>query len=218
MATNMSAPDAFSQRVSQWCSRPSQEVVAELERFCAVLHKWQPAQNLVSRETLDQFWERHAADSLQAATLFGDGDRTVVDLGSGGGFPAIPLAIVSKDANRHFHLVESNSRKCAFLREVSRQLELSVTVHNSRIEKLDSRETGLADIVTARALAGLSQLLGYIYPLLKPGGRAVLHKGRDYVEEVDEAGTQWEFDVVKIASETDPDAVLLDIRNIRPRP
>src|SRR5690606_31067368 len=100
----------------------------ELERFAALVRKWNAVQNLVSRETIEELWPRHIDDSLQLMRYVREGDRRVVDLGSGGGFPAIPMAIASRGTGRHFTLVEPVGKKAAFLKTVARELGLPVTV------------------------------------------------------------------------------------------
>jgi 16S rRNA (guanine527-N7)-methyltransferase len=196
---------------AEYCSRSAGDVAAELEKFRALLVKWQPAQNLVSRETLDTFWTRHAADSLQLLPLVRATDQQFLDLGSGGGLPGIPLAIALR---RRHTLVDANARKASFLRTVARELALSVTVVPQRIGEVDSRET--PDVVTARALAPLPELLGMIAPLSGPQTRAILHKGREYREELRAASHAFAFDVIEHQSRTESGSVLLEIANLRP--
>src|SRR5690606_18598695 len=116
-------------------SRPLTEVAAELESFAALLGKWNRVQNLVSRETADSVWIRHIADSLQVLRYLRDTDHTILDLGSGGGFPAIPLAIASI-GRRAFILVEPTTKKASFLRTVSREIGLGLSVENRRAEDI----------------------------------------------------------------------------------
>lgn len=190
-------------------------IEADLQLYADLLKRWQPVQNLVSRETLGELWQRHFADSLQLLPLLRDTDRVFLDLGSGGGFPALPLAIACKGDGRHFHLVEPTTRKVSFLRTVARELDLAVTVHGSRIEQLDSRET--PDVITSRALASLPHLCNWMVPNFGAGTRALLHKGKEHGEEVREARAQWDFDVLEHRSETDPAGVVLEISNLRER-
>jgi 16S rRNA (guanine527-N7)-methyltransferase len=185
----------------------------DLERFAALLRKWNAVQNLVSRETVDQLWPRHIDDSLQLMKFVRDTDRTVIDLGSGGGFPAIPMAIASRGTERRFTLIEPIAKKAAFLRTVARELDLPVTVLAQRAEEVDSRET--ADVVTSRALAALPQLLGLCAPFAAAAGRLLLPKGRNYREELDAAAAVYHFDVVAHPSESDPAGVILEITNLR---
>ena len=185
----------------------------DLERFAALLRKWNAVQNLVSRETIDQLWPRHIDDSLQLMKFVRDTDRLVVDLGSGGGFPAIPMAIASRETERRFILVEPIAKKAAFLRTVARELDLPVTVLAQRAEEIDSRET--ADLVTSRALAALPALLGLCLPFSGPNTRLLLPKGRNYREELDAAAALHHFDMVVHPSQTDAEAVILEITNLR---
>ncbi|MFD2647829.1 16S rRNA (guanine(527)-N(7))-methyltransferase RsmG [Devosia albogilva] len=196
--------------------RSASFIEADLQAYAELLNRWQSVQNLVSRETLSALWERHFADSLQLLPLLHSTDKIFRDLGSGGGFPALPLAIACKGDGRHFHLVEPTARKVSFLRTVARELDLSVTVHGSRIEQLDSRET--PDVITSRALASLPQLCSWMAPFFGSKTRALLHKGKEHGEEVREARAQWDFDVVEHRSDTDPAGVVLEISNLRERP
>jgi 16S rRNA (guanine527-N7)-methyltransferase len=185
----------------------------ELARFAALLRKWNAVQNLVSRETIDQLWPRHIGDSLQLMKFVRATDRHVIDLGSGGGFPAMPMAIASRGTERRFTLIEPIAKKAAFLRTVARELQLPVTVLAQRAEDVDSRET--ADLVTARALAALPVLLPLCARFCAPDGRLLLPKGRNYREELDAAAALYHFDMVAHPSESDPEAVILEITNLR---
>ena len=162
---------------------------------------------------MDQLWPRHINDSLQLLKFVRGSDLRVVDLGSGGGFPAIPLAIASRGTERRFTLVEPIAKKAAFLRAVGRELHLPITVEAKRAEQLDSRET--FDLVTARALAPLPELLDYAHPLLSSGGRALLLKGRNYRRELDSAAASFHFDVYVHPSESDAEGVVLEITSLR---
>lgn len=195
--------------------RPLQTVAADLESYAALLKKWQKIQNLVSRETLGAIWQRHFADSVQIMALLDAEDREMLDLGSGGGFPALPLAIASKGLDRHFTLVEPTARKVSFLRTVARELELNVTVIGRRSDEIDSRETPVPDVITSRALASLPQLCAWMEPFFANETRALLHKGREHVDEVRESGALWHHDVLINRSDTDPSGVILTLTNLR---
>lgn len=190
-------------------------VGSDLESYANLLHKWQKVQNLVSRETLAQMWTRHFADSLQILSLTSPKDRLFLDLGSGGGFPALPLAIASKGSDRQFVLIEPTARKVSFLRTVARDLNLNVTVIGRRSDEVDSRETGLPDVITSRALAALPQLCAWMEPFFGPDTRAILHKGREHVEELTLAGAHWHNDVLIKPSDTDPGGVILTVTNLQ---
>ncbi|MBU1174855.1 MAG: 16S rRNA (guanine(527)-N(7))-methyltransferase RsmG [Alphaproteobacteria bacterium] len=209
-----------SEAVAPWVtelSRNAESVAADLEKLQGLVRKWQSVQNLVSRETLPHFWQRHVVDSLQVLPLLPKATGLIFDLGSGGGFPGLPLAIARRGSGLRFMLCESNSRKAAFLRTAIRELALDASVLDIRIETIDSRETGRADRVLARALAPLNRLMELSFPLLVPEGHMVVHKGRENRREIDEAGSNWRFDVVISDSVTDEHGVLLDISHLRPR-
>jgi 16S rRNA (guanine527-N7)-methyltransferase len=186
---------------------------SDLEQYAALLTKWNAVQNLVSRETLDELWPRHIQDSLRAMQWVRPGDVGVLDLGSGGGLPAIPMAIASRGIERRFTLLEPIAKKVSFLRTVARDLQLPVTVHAVRAEQFDSRET--FDLITSRALAALPQLLSYADRFLGPGGHMLLHKGRNYRSELDAAAALFDFDVLVHPGESDAEGVILEITNLR---
>lgn len=185
----------------------------DLERFAALLHKWNAVQNLVSRETVNELWPRHIDDSLQLMKFVRATDLAVVDLGSGGGFPAIPMAIASRGTERRFTLVEPIAKKAAFLRAAARELDLPLTVEAKRAEQIDSRET--FDLVTSRALAALPELLKLSLPLAAAHGHFLFLKGRNYRQELDAAAQHFHFDVVVHPSESDAEGVILEITNLR---
>lgn len=189
--------------------RSLEEISADLDSFFQMLGKWQRVQNLVSRETLIQFWSRHVADSLQLLNYWSTGSVHVVDIGSGGGFPALPLAIARKESNDRFTLIESNGRKAVFLKAVIREFDLNAVVLDSRVESVQLPVP--AAIVTARAVAALPRLLEMAEPICGPETRLLLHKGREYREEVKAADIDWRFDVIEHKSLTDPDAVVLEL-------
>lgn len=199
----------------KYLSRPADEMAVDLEKFVQLLTKWQQVQNLVSRETLKEVWTRHIADSLQVLKFFSEKDRVIVDIGSGGGFPALPLAIALKGSGKTFILVEPTGKKASFLRTVVRELGLSARVENCRVEEIDSRETLHPDVITSRALASLDPLCAMMVPLFAPNTRAILHKGREHVEELAESRAHWHHDVLITVSDTDPNGVLIELKNLR---
>ena len=196
-------------------TRPVADVVSDLEQYATLLRKWQKVQNLVSRETLSDVWLRHFADSLQVLPLTKEKDQNFLDLGSGGGFPALPLAIARQGSGQTFTLVEPTGRKASFLRTVARELDLSVSVENRRAEQIDSRETPVPDVITSRALASLPALCSWMYPFFAPHTRAILHKGVEHVEELAETIPLWDMDVLTTPSNTDSRGVLLTLTNLR---
>lgn len=202
-----------------WFGRPAAEVQRDLESFAALLLKWNAVQNLVSRETEKSVWERHIVDSLQILPLIGRAPGAalrVMDIGSGGGLPAIPLAIAVKGTDAEFTLVEPITKKVSFLRTAIRELELPAKVFAGRVEEIDSRETPV-DLFTSRALAELRVLFELIHPFFGPETVAILHKGKDHAVELAESRLAWDFDVVLTNSVTDDRGVLLRITNLRPK-
>jgi len=199
----------------QWLRRDRESACSDLESFCALLAKWQRVKNLVSRETLDDLWVRHVADSLQVLKLLTPSDRSFLDLGSGGGFPGIPLAIALKGSGATFTLVEPNARKASFLRTVARELGIAVKVEAKRSDEIDSRETISPNVITSRAVASLPVLCGMAAPFFGPETRAIFHKGREYGEELTESRAVWHHDVVIVPSDTSETGVLLELRNLR---
>lgn len=212
----MVSPQAIetAEKYATWLNRSAEEVARDLESFAALLAKWQRVQNLVSRETLNDVWRRHLADSLQVLKLLGPQDNVILDLGSGGGMPALPMAIGSRGSDRRFVLVEPNGRKVSFLRTVARELSLAVTVIDRRSDEIDSRETIRPDVITSRALASLPELCAMAAPFFTPKTRAIFHKGREHVEELVESSALWHHDVVVTGSDTDPQGVLLELKNL----
>jgi 16S rRNA (guanine527-N7)-methyltransferase len=187
----------------------SRETAERLTLYAALLRKWQAAINLVSPATLAAAEERHFQDSMQLYPLLPKSPIRLVDLGSGAGFPGLVLAIMGAP---DVHLVESDGRKCAFLREVARATETPVTIHARRIEEIP----GLgAAVVTARALAPLSALLEMAVPHLAAGGTALFLKGQQANNEIENAyAAGWAFALEKFPSATEPAAAILRLSDI----
>lgn len=187
----------------------SRETLEMLEIYADLLKSWNRKINLVSPNTLDDLWDRHFLDSAQLMA-HGKGADHWVDLGSGGGFPGAVVAIIAGSATRTT-LIESDQRKAAFLRTVARET-VGFTVLARRIEEAPPQA---ADVVSARALAPLPRLLDYVDRHLAPGGRAILPKGRKAPEEIREALEHRRFDCETYPSQTDPDAVILTLGEIK---
>jgi 16S rRNA (guanine527-N7)-methyltransferase len=182
----------------------SRETWTKLEQYVALLHSWQRTTNLVSPATLPKVWTRHVADSLQLLALAPDA-RVWVDLGSGGGFPGLPIACaLAGRPGAKVHLVESNGKKAAFLREAVRVTGAPAQVHPVRIETFVEGFTGRADVVTARALAPLKVLLDQSVSLLKTGTTGLFPKGQDVEAELTEAAKYWNIQATLAPSRTDP--------------
>jgi 16S rRNA (guanine527-N7)-methyltransferase len=188
----------------------SRETLARLEVFAALLMAWQQSINLVAPASLPDLWRRHILDSAQLWPLLPEGAQRLIDLGSGAGFPGLILAILGVP---EVHLVESDRRKAAFLREAARVTGATVTVHVARAETLALPPAG---IVTARALAALDRLLPLVRRFLAPGGVALLPKGREAQEELTLAGTRWKMRAELIASRTDPMGRILRLQDLDP--
>ncbi len=193
----------------------SRETMERLELYVALLKKWSPAINLVSKATLADVWDRHFLDSAQLLPLLPDDTRRIIDLGSGAGFPGLVLAILAREWVEPFNvtLVESDRRKATFLREVIRETEALAIVLAERAETLDMN----ADVVTARAFTALDPLLGMAYPLIGSDGIALLHKGARYESELTGAMKNWHMDVEQKKSRIDPASVILRIARLERR-
>ena len=198
----------MTQRDFQAAFGVSRETLGRLDAYAALLAKWNPAINLVAKSTLADAWGRHFADSAQLFPLLPAGARVLVDLGSGAGFPGLVLAILGVP---EVHLVESDTRKAAFLREVARVTGAPATVHAVRIEAAPALQ---ADVVTARALAELSDLLPWAARFLKPGGACLFPKGRSAAGELTRIGDSWTMRVEEFPSRTDADATVLRLTEI----
>lgn len=194
----------------------SRETFERIDDYRNLLEFWQGKTNLVAPDTLPQFWSRHVCDSLQCLSIFPDAECWV-DLGSGAGFPGLIIAAANREhKNRRHHLVESNNKKCAFLRIGARTLGANATIHCKRIESVTeqfSRTSERVDVVTARALAPLRKLLELSSDLLMQGAVGLFHKGRDFQREIEDCHGFWRFDLVIHNSRIEADSVLLEIRN-----
>jgi 16S rRNA (guanine527-N7)-methyltransferase len=187
------------------------ETTARLAAYLTLLEKWQRRINLVGSGSMEDPWRRHILDSAQLVPLLPAGALTVVDLGTGAGFPGVVLAIMG---DARVHLVESNTRKCAFLSEVLRITETNATIHHQRIEILPSLA---ADVVTARGCANLLTLLDYAAPLLAASGICLFLKGRSVEAELTESEKKWKMRTQRILSRSDPAGVILKLSDIVPR-
>jgi 16S rRNA (guanine527-N7)-methyltransferase len=190
----------------------SRETIEALEEFANLVLQWTARINLISPSTTPDIWDRHILDSAQLFDFATPG-ASWVDLGTGGGFPGIVLAILAreKDPKRSFQFVEADQRKTAFLRKAALQLSLPVKCHATRTEAIEPLS---ADTLTARALAPLVDLLSMVDRHLAPGGRAILPKGAKALDEIDIARKLWSFDLTIEPSRTDPHAQILLIENL----
>lgn len=205
---------------ADWEGRPdwldvSRETFDRLQVFQALVLKWNPTVNLISRASAAQIWDRHILDSAQIAFLANPPVSHWADLGSGGGFPALVLAIIARERfpGSRFTLVESDARKSAFLAQAVRTLDLPAQIAVSRIESTPPLG---ADILTARALAPLETLLSYAHRHLRPEGAAYFPKGTSHAQEIAVARRQWRFDLSVHISRTDSNAAILKVTGIAP--
>jgi 16S rRNA (guanine527-N7)-methyltransferase len=194
--------------LSEYCV--SRETADRLDLLIAELHRWQSIKNLVGAETLREVWTRHVDDSLQLAGLAPAGAVNWVDLGSGAGFPGMVVAIAAESPLIKIHLIESNARKCAFLRHVARITKAPVIIHQNRLEDIIFTRVG-ADVVTARALASLPQLFEWSFALLTTGTLGLFPKGRGVDAELTEAAKSWRFEAELIPSRTNPDGRIVRV-------
>ena len=185
----------------------SQEAGERLAVHLALLAKWQVRINLVGASTLRDPWRRHVLDSAQLLPLLPPPTRTLVDLGSGAGFPGMVLAILGV---ADVHLVEADTRKAAFLREVSRETRTPVAIHAGRSEAVTPF---VADVVTARAVAPLPRLLRLAARFAGPDTTYLFHKGQHIERELTEATKNRRLPTDIIRSLTDPSAAIVRIRS-----
>jgi 16S rRNA (guanine527-N7)-methyltransferase len=202
-------PEGFAARVPV-----SRETLARLAAYVDLLQRWSGRLNLVGRSTLADPWRRHVLDSAQLLPLVPAGAHSLVDLGSGAGFPGLVLAILGVPG---VELIEADSRKCGFLREAARVAAVSVTIHARRSEAVPPHAV---DVVTARGLAPLDRLLTLAAPFLGPATICLFLKGEHVAEELTDTRKAWKMAVARHMSLSDPRGVVLRVSEIRrePRP
>jgi len=194
----------------------SRETLDKLEVYEQLLQKWQKTINLVGDSTLDDIWERHFLDSAQLVKYIPAGKYRIVDFGSGAGFPILVYATLLQNAKNggeyEFHTIESDSRKCAFMREVVRNLDLNINIHNSRIEQIS---LGFFDFITARALTSLSGLLTYARPFITKNSVCLFLKGENLANEMMIFKRQWEAEIQEYPSLSDEKGKIVVLKNIK---
>ena len=165
----------------------------KLISYVQLLEFWQKTHNLVAHGDLKRLWKRHIQDSLMLLQYLPQMSCHIADLGSGAGFPAIPIAIArAENMTDTLDLVEKNYKKAAFLREVIRQNQIQATLYPCKIEKYCKiQRKSHPNIITARALASVSKLLEYTYPFIKNGAKAFFFKGQNVDNELTEAKKYW---------------------------
>ncbi len=192
----------------------SRETFEKFSIYYQTLIKWQNSINLISKNTIERIWERHFLDSAQLYNITKEIDGNIIDFGSGAGFPGLILAMMG---NKKIHLVESDQKKCTFLREVSMLSETNVTVHHNRIEDLEYFDV---ELITARALAPLNILIDYAEAFTKNSSpnqklpKLLFLKGKSYKKEISELGKRKSFSIEEFDSITDKFGKILYINKI----
>ncbi len=203
----MSPAPPFGREDFRRASGVSRETLDRLDAYVALLAKWQRRINLVAPASLGDVWRRHLLDSAQLADHLPASPGRLVDLGSGAGFPGLVLAIIG---GGNVELIESDGRKCAFLTAAAVETGAKVAIHKARIESMP-REP--ADVVTARACAPLTRLLGYAERFKGPNTVCLFLKGARVDQELTEAAKTWTMDIRRHPSQTDPQGTLLSVRD-----
>lgn len=209
---SLSTPNDFEAAFSV-----SRETIDKLLAYEALLRQWQKTINLVAPSTLDAVWSRHFADSAQLLALAPADAKRWLDLGSGAGFPGLVLAIMLADREgARMTLVESDTRKAAFLGEVARRTGAPVDIRPERIEKIATQsKLGSVDVITARALAPLPRLLELAAPAFSAHTVGLFLKGRDAETEVDAARERWSFESSLHPSLTDAGGRIVVVRALQ---
>ena len=190
----------------------SRETLAQLEAYAALLTRWSTRINLVGRDTIPDLWRRHILDSAQLRAFVPERARSMIDLGSGAGFPGLVLAILGIPG---VELLEADSRKCVFLREAVRITEAEAMIRPCRIEAVPPHPV---DVVTARACAPLDRLLGLAEPFLAPDSECLFLKGERVEEELTLARKGWTMAASRSQSRSDPRGVVLRLQQVAREP
>lgn len=195
----------------------SRETLARLETFAALLTRWTRRINLIAPSTLPDLWTRHIADSAQLFPLAPPEARRWLDLGSGAGFPGLVIAAIAAERapGLAVTLVEADTRKAAFLAAAAREMGLAPEIRTERIEALTLAEP--PDVISARALAPLTDLCAHAARLGHPNTVCLFPKGARAISELTEATRHWHYHVTKIASCTDTAATILRLTDINIR-
>jgi 16S rRNA (guanine527-N7)-methyltransferase len=195
----------------------SRETLARLTLYETLLKRWQKTINLVGPGTLDQIWSRHFADSAQLLNLAPPSAKRWIDLGSGAGFPGLVIAIMlAEREGTTMTLIESDTRKAAFLGEVARQTGVPVDIYPERIENAATQyKVGPVDVITARGLAPMPRLLELAAPYFSDVTVGLFLKGREAQAELDEASPRWELSAEQRPSQTDSDSQIIVVHALR---
>lgn len=204
------APPDFGPEDFAKAANVSRETFSRLKAYAGLLTEWNVRHNLVSARSLDEVWSRHFWDSAQLAPLVPAAAKSLIDLGSGAGFPGLVLAIMRPDVK--VVLTDSIAKKCRFLEEVIARTDLSAEVRNARMESLAPERF---DVVTARACAPLELLLTYAQRFQGPATVNLFLKGQSVEVELTQARKSWRMEVLKHPSRTDPTGTILEVRELR---
>lgn len=198
----------------------SHETLDKFETYAALLRRWQKTINLVAPSTVNDVWHRHFADSAQLFRCAPPDRGHWLDVGSGAGFPGLVLAIMASERGGTRHtFIESDTRKCAFLREVARATGTAVEIVTARIELPETAaKVREVNCVTARALAPLPRLAPWVAPYFNGETTGLFLKGRDVASELDEARQSWDFEYQLIASLTDDEGRIVKMSGLRAKP
>ena len=190
----------------------SRETLARLKAYADILADWNARHNLVAQSTLPDLWRRHFWDSAQLMPLIPPAACNLADLGSGAGFPGLVLAAMLPSLSVTLH--EATTKKCAFLQLAAERMGVPATIRNARLEGLAPAKF---DVVTARALAPLPQLLGYAQNFVGPNGVCLFLKGQNVGAELTQAHKYWNIKASQVPSQTDPSAAIVIVRELGPR-
>ena len=192
----------------------ARETVSRLSTYVEILTIRNQQLNLVAESTMQQVWRRHILDSAQLVEQIPLSTKSIVDLGSGAGFPGMVLAIVlSERPGLKVHLIESIQKKCRFLDEVAEATQTPVQVHWTRAEAVKNLR---ADVITARAVAPLDKLLKLAYPYFRPSSTGLFLKGKSLSHELTLASKSWKLDSTPVPSRSDPSGIVLRVTGLSP--
>ena len=187
----------------------SHETVGRLELYHEILVKWQSTINLISNQTLHHIWSRHILDSIQLLPHLENNSGAILDIGSGAGFPGMALAI---SGVKNIHLIESDTKKITFLKEVARITNTEVAIHNTRIEMFHVNQK--AGVILSRAVTSLDEILSLCESFVSHETKCLFHKGKNWSKEMEEAKKNFQFDEEIIPSLTEPEAVIVKLSHI----
>ena len=190
----------------------SRETFERLKIYQELLLKWQAKINLIGPDTVSDSWNRHFVDSLQILPYIDDKNAVAVDMGTGAGFPGMVMAIAGM---ANVHLIESDTKKIIFLKEVARLTHTDVSIHHMRIEEATIDNVKL---IFSRACSSLSQLLSYSQNYVSRETKCLFHKGKNYSKELLDSQSDWLFDYSVYPSITDAQGSILQVTNLRMRP